>query len=51
MAAKQVSGHDFSVLPDASAASKGSAVVPKTSQTDFFLAPQARAQRSAPVKD
>jgi len=31
MATKQVSGHDFSVLPVASVASKGSAVAPKNS--------------------
>jgi hypothetical protein len=45
--AEQVSGHDFSVLPDARAREQGErSRAEKTSRKDLFLAPQARAQRS-----
>jgi hypothetical protein len=46
----QVSGHDFSALPDARIASEGCVVVPKERRKDYFLAPQAVAQRSEATK-
>jgi hypothetical protein len=39
---RQVSGHDFSILPDATAGSKGCVVVPKAAPIIPFLAPKAR---------